>query len=77
MQDEVEGLAILIRDLRKHKKISLEALAEQVGRSVGFLSQVERAISKPTVADLTAISEALGVSTSYFYNLSKPREVGW
>jgi hypothetical protein len=24
------------------------------------------------VADLTAISEALGVSTAYFYNLSKP-----
>ncbi|WP_339486277.1 helix-turn-helix domain-containing protein [Pseudomonas sp. EL_65y_Pfl2_R95] len=77
MQDEVEGLAILIRDLRKHKKVSLEALAEQIGRSVGFVSQVERAISKPTVADLTAISEALGVSTSYFYNLSKPREVSW
>ncbi|ARU89525.1 helix-turn-helix domain-containing protein [Pseudomonas sp. M30-35] len=77
MQDEVEGLAILIRDLRKYKKVSLETLAEQVGRSVGFLSQVERAISKPTVADLTAISEALGVSTSYFYSLSKPREVGW
>ncbi|EJT83563.1 XRE family transcriptional regulator, partial [Pseudomonas putida S11] len=29
------------------------------------------------MADLTAISEALGVSTAYFYNLSKPRSVSW
>ncbi len=77
MQDEVEGLAILIRDLRKHKGVTLNELAEQIGRSVGFLSQVERGKSRPTVADLTAISETLGVPTTYFYNLSKPREVRW
>jgi len=41
-QEEIEGLAILIRDLRKHKKVTLGALAEKIGRSVGFLSQIER-----------------------------------
>ncbi|HSC83242.1 MAG TPA: XRE family transcriptional regulator [Pseudomonas sp.] len=76
-QDEIEGLAILVRDLRKHKNVTLNELAERIGRSVGFLSQVERGLSQPTVADLTAISEALGVPTTYFYNLSKRREVRW
>eukprot|EP01031_Cornospumella_fuschlensis_P013170 gene13170-16102_t len=74
MQDEIEGLAILIRDLRKHKNLTLGELAARIDRSVGFLSQVERGLSRPTVADLTAISEALGVPTTYFYSLSKPRE---
>lgn len=77
MQEEIEGLAILIRDLRKHKNLTLGELAGRIGRSVGFLSQVERGLSKPTVADLTAISEALGVSTTYFYSLEKPRALPW
>jgi len=72
MHEEVEALAILIHDLRKFKNLTLGELAERINRSVGFLSQVERGVSRPTVADLTAISEALGVSTAYFYNLSKP-----
>ncbi|MES2818754.1 MAG: XRE family transcriptional regulator [Pseudomonadota bacterium] len=77
MQEEIEGLAILIRDLRKHKNLTLGELAERIGRSVGFLSQVERGLSRPTVADLTAISETLGVPTTYFYSLRKPRALPW
>ena len=76
-QEEMAALAILIHDLRKHKKLTLSQLAERIGRSVGFLSQVERGLSQPSVADLTAISEALDVPTSYFYSLSQPRAVAW
>src|SRR3989344_8240231 len=77
MQEEVEGLAILIRDLRKHKNLTLGELAARIDRSVGFLSQVERGLSRPTVADLTAISETLGVPTTYFYSLPKPMALPW
>ncbi len=76
-QDEIESLAILIRDLRKYRQLTLGELAARIGRSVGFLSQVERGLSKPTVADLTAISETLGVPTTYFYSLDKPRALPW
>jgi transcriptional regulator with XRE-family HTH domain len=76
-QEEIEGLAILIRDLRKHRKVTLRDLADRIGRSVGFLSQVERGLSQPTVADLTAICEALDTPHTYFYSLSKPRTVPW
>ncbi|NLP64947.1 helix-turn-helix domain-containing protein [Paraburkholderia sacchari] len=76
-EEEIEGLAILIRDLRKHKKVTLADLAQRIGRSVGFLSQVERGKSRPTVADLTAIGEALQTPTTYFYSVSKPRALPW
>ncbi|GIZ13803.1 helix-turn-helix domain-containing protein [Pseudomonas sp. NCCP-436] len=75
--DEMAALAILIHDLRKHKKVTLNELAERIGRSVGFLSQVERGLSRPTMADLTAISEALDVPTNYFYNLPKAKALHW
>ncbi|WP_457440337.1 helix-turn-helix domain-containing protein [Pseudomonas sp. TE3786] len=75
--EEIAALAILIHDLRKHKKYTLKELADKIGRSVGFLSQVERGLSRPTVADLTAISQALDVTTTYFYNLSKPKQLPW
>ena len=77
MQEEISALAILIQDLRKHKKYTLKDLADKIGRSVGFLSQVERGLSRPTVADLTAISETLGVPTTYFYSLPKPMALPW
>lgn len=76
-QDEIDSLATLVRDLRKHKNVTLGELAERIGRSVGFLSQVERGLSRPTVADLTAISEALDVPTTYFYHPGKPRTLHW
>jgi transcriptional regulator with XRE-family HTH domain len=76
-EEEIAALAILIHDLRKHKKYTLQELADKIGRSVGFLSQVERGLSRPTVADLTAISQALDVTTTYFYNLSKPKQLPW
>ena len=37
-QEEMAALAILIHDLRKHKKLTLSQLAERIGRSVGRAS---------------------------------------
>jgi len=70
-------LAALLRDLRKRKGMTLSDLAQRIGRSTGFLSQVERGLSQPTVADLTAISTALGVPTTWFYLPEKPRALPW
>ncbi len=77
MSEDAQGLALLIRDLRKHRGLTLGELAVKVKRSLGFLSQVERGLSQPTVADLTAISEALHVPTTYFYQPSQPRPLDW
>jgi len=56
-----------IRQLRKVRGITLQQLARATGKSVGFLSQVERNLTKPSVAALQDISEALSVHIGWFF----------
>ncbi len=58
-----------IRALRNARKMTLEDLARAIGRSLGWVSQVERGISVPTVADLHDIARVLDVPTSLFFGL--------
>ncbi|PWR00694.1 helix-turn-helix domain-containing protein [Leucothrix pacifica] len=60
-----------IRDLRKAKGISLSTLATTIGRSVGYMSQVERGVSEVKLSMLQSISDALGVSISWFFHASQ------
>jgi transcriptional regulator with XRE-family HTH domain len=59
-------VAQIIRDLRTRKKITVRQLAQRIERSIGFISQIERGLSQPSVEDLLAISEALQVPFTYF-----------
>ena len=59
-------LAQIIRDLRKRKKVTLQQLADRIERSIGFVSQIERGLSQPSVEDLHAIGLALEVPSTYF-----------
>ena len=56
-----------IRQLRKVRGITLQQMADAIGKSVGFLSQVERNKTKPSVAALQDISEVLGVHIGWFF----------
>ncbi|MEM9677434.1 MAG: XRE family transcriptional regulator [Pseudomonadota bacterium] len=56
-----------VRGLRKSRGVTLNELALRIRRSVGFLSQVERGISSPSINDLRAIATALDVPTSWFF----------
>lgn len=56
-----------IRDLRKARGLTITDLAEAVGRSVGYLSQVERNISSVSIPTLQKIAGALGVQVSWFF----------
>ncbi len=56
-----------IRALRRARGITLELLAGQLNKSVGWLSQVERDLSAPTFEDLQAISSAMSVPLSLFF----------
>lgn len=51
-----------IRIKRKRAKFTQESLAEMVGCSVNFISQIERGKSKMSVATLSAIADTLKVS---------------
>ncbi len=56
-----------IRALRKSRGMTLTDLAAALGRSVGWLSQVERDKSDPSITDLRAIAQALGVPMSLLF----------
>jgi transcriptional regulator with XRE-family HTH domain len=62
-----------IRTLRKARGITLQALCGAVGRSVGWLSQVERGMAEPSVRDLGLIADRLGVSISLFFRSASQR----
>lgn len=55
-----------IRRLRKARGLTLAGLSAQLGRSVGWLSQVERGISLPSLADLRALANHFKVPVSFF-----------
>ena len=56
-----------IRALRKSRKMTLDDLAQQLDRSVGWVSQIERDISIPTMDDLRQIAGVFGVPMSLFF----------
>ncbi|MDH4207325.1 MAG: XRE family transcriptional regulator [Anaerolineae bacterium] len=55
-----------LRARRKGMGLSLKALADRVGVSASFLSQVERARPNPSFATLIMLSRALEVPAYYF-----------
>ena len=50
-----------IRALRHDRGLSLETVSARSGLSIGFVSQVERGLSSPSLKVLTAIGDVLGV----------------
>jgi transcriptional regulator with XRE-family HTH domain len=56
-----------IRSLRKARGLTLAAVAQASGLSVGYLSLLERDRATPSINALHAISRALGVTISWFF----------
>ncbi|WP_084299222.1 cupin domain-containing protein [Bradyrhizobium sp. WSM1743] len=60
-------IGVEIKNLRKARGTTLDALSDKAGLSKGYLSQIERGISSPSVKALHSISRALGVTISWFF----------
>lgn len=56
-----------IRAMRKSRGITLVDFAETLERSVGFVSQIERGISEPSISDLRKIANLFEVPISFFF----------
>jgi len=56
-----------LRALRRSRSVTLAALAADLDRSVGWLSQVERGLSDPSIDDLRRIAGAFGVPLGFFF----------
>lgn len=69
---ESRTLGADIRAIRRARGLTLTDLAQALGRSVGWLSQVERDLSEPGVTDLRYIAKALDVSVSSLFRSAAP-----
>lgn len=78
MVNQSATLGADLRALRKSRGLTLTDLSEILGRSVGWLSQVERDISSPTIEELRKMAATLNVPLSLFFGQSeaKAEEVG-
>ncbi|KEJ97304.1 transcriptional regulator, XRE family with cupin sensor [Pseudosulfitobacter pseudonitzschiae] len=65
--DTAKTLGADLRALRKARGITLQDMADALNRSVGWLSQVERDLSEPSITDLRHIAAHLGVSVSMLF----------
>lgn len=63
-----------LRAIRKTRGLTLSEVARRMDRSVGWVSQVERDISEPSMDDLRRLSDILEVSVSTFFGRSPAPE---
>jgi transcriptional regulator with XRE-family HTH domain len=63
-----------IRDLREARGMRLAELAASIGKSIGYVSQIERGRSEISISTLKAISDALEVQISWFFQGYDPSE---
>ncbi|WP_415405287.1 helix-turn-helix domain-containing protein [Tateyamaria sp. SN3-11] len=68
-----------LRALRKARGLTLQDMADGLGRSVGWLSQVERDLSEPSITDLRHMAANLdiAVSTLFRRGTAPAREEGY
>lgn len=64
-----------IKKLRVQKGLTLEELASRSELTKGFLSQLERDLTSPSISTLNDILEALGSSLSEFFMEEKEEKV--
>jgi transcriptional regulator with XRE-family HTH domain len=56
-----------IRELRRTRGFSLETVAARTDLSIGFLSQIERGLSSPSLRVLATIADTLGVGIAALF----------
>lgn len=55
------AVGLRLRALRQERGLSLKAVAALTGLSIGYLSQVERGLSSPSLRALTQVADLFGV----------------
>lgn len=69
-----ESLGDALRLRRKELKLSMQSVADQAGLSVGFISQVERGLTAPSLGSLVSIARVLDIPLSSV--LDQPDDAG-
>ena len=61
------AVGMRLRDLRRKANLSLETVASRSDLSVGFLSQIERGLSSPSLRVLATLADVLGVGIAALF----------
>jgi len=69
------GIGDKIKGLRLKLGLTQEELADRTELSKGFISQLERDLTSPSIATLTDILEALGTTLAEFFTEAQPEKV--
>lgn len=64
-----------LRVRRKELKLTLQEVADKAGFSVGFISQIERGITVPSLVSLVGVCRALNVEIGTFFQQPKGNPV--
>ena len=64
-----------IKELRLQNDLTLEDLASRSELTKGFLSQLERNLTSPSISTLEDILEALGTNLSDFFREDKEEQI--
>jgi transcriptional regulator with XRE-family HTH domain len=64
-----------IREVRRRNRVTLRALAHDVGVTESFVSQVERGVANPSMATLRRIADSLGTSVASLFVGTEPADM--
>jgi transcriptional regulator with XRE-family HTH domain len=64
-----------LRERRRHLNLTLQEVADRVGVTKGFLSEIERDRAAPSVATLLKLRDALSLSVSTLFHSAIPQVV--
>ena len=65
-----------IRGCRKAGRVSLKTIAERTGLSIGYLSQIERGISSPSLRAVALVADALAVDFATLFPRGEKADPG-
>ncbi len=71
-ENQLDSLKDSLRARRKELGMTMQQVADQAGLSVGFISQIERGLTVPSLSSLVSVSRVLGLHASQF--LAQPAE---
>ena len=70
-ESEIAPLGERLRACRKELKLTLQEVADGAGFSVGFISQIERGITVPSLVSLVSVCRVLKVEIGSFFQQPK------
>ena len=72
VRNETPKVGARVRSLRRERGLTIEQLAAATGLTKGFISQLERDRTAPSLSSIARICDALGVRLSHIFEAEAP-----